>query len=78
MLALVNNAGVPADGLAIQLDDDDWDRVIDTNLTAAFRMTRRAMRPMIRARFGRVVNVAASSARAPTPARPTTPPPRPG
>ncbi len=58
VLALVNNAGVTADGLAIQLDDDAWDRVIDTNLTAAFRMTRRAIRPMIRARYGRVINVA--------------------
>jgi 3-oxoacyl-[acyl-carrier protein] reductase len=58
VLALINNAGVRADGLAIQLEDDDWDRVIGTNLTAAFRMTRRAMRPMIRARYGRIVNVA--------------------
>jgi 3-oxoacyl-[acyl-carrier protein] reductase len=58
VLALVNNAGVRADGLAIQLEDDDWSRVIDTNLTAAFRMTRRAVRPMIRARFGRIVNLA--------------------
>ncbi|MDP9293590.1 MAG: 3-oxoacyl-ACP reductase FabG [Actinomycetota bacterium] len=58
VLALVNNAGVRADGLAIQLEDDDWSRVIETNLTAAFRMTRRAMRPMIKARFGRIVNVA--------------------
>jgi 3-oxoacyl-[acyl-carrier protein] reductase len=58
VLALVNNAGVTADGLAIQLDDDAWERVIDTNLTAAFRLTRRAMRPMIKARYGRIVNVA--------------------
>jgi 3-oxoacyl-[acyl-carrier protein] reductase len=58
VLALVNNAGVAADGLAIQLDDDAWDRVIDTNLTAAFRLTRRAMRPMIKARYGRIINVA--------------------
>jgi len=58
VLALVNNAGVRADGLAIQLDDDQWSSVIDTNLTAAFRMTRRAMRGMVRARYGRVVNVA--------------------
>jgi 3-oxoacyl-[acyl-carrier protein] reductase len=49
---------VRADGLAIQLEDEDWDRVIGTNLTAAFRMTRRAMRPMIKARYGRIVNVA--------------------
>ena len=40
------------------MGDDDWNRVIDTNLTAAFRMTRRAMRPMIKARFGRIVNIA--------------------
>jgi 3-oxoacyl-[acyl-carrier protein] reductase len=58
VLALVNNAGVAADGLAIQLDDDAWDRVIGTNLTAAFRLTRRAMRPMIKARYGRIINVA--------------------
>jgi 3-oxoacyl-[acyl-carrier protein] reductase len=58
VLALVNNAGVTSDGLAIQLEDEAWDRVIGTNLTAAFRMTRRAMRPMIKARYGRIVNVA--------------------
>jgi 3-oxoacyl-[acyl-carrier protein] reductase len=58
VLALVNNAGVAADGLAIQLDDDAWDRVIGTNLTAAFRLTRRAMRPMIKARYGRIINLA--------------------
>jgi 3-oxoacyl-[acyl-carrier protein] reductase len=58
VLALVNNAGVRADGLALQLEDDMWDRVIDTNLTAAFRLTRRAMRGMVRARYGRIVNVA--------------------
>jgi len=58
VLALVNNAGITADGLAIQLEDEDWDRVIDTNLTAAFRMTRRAMRPMLKARFGRIINIA--------------------
>jgi 3-oxoacyl-[acyl-carrier protein] reductase len=58
VLALVNNAGVAADGLAIQMDDEAWDRVIGTNLTAAFRLTRRAMRPMIKARYGRIVNIA--------------------
>ena len=58
VLALVNNAGITADGLAIQLEDDQWDSVLQTNLTAAFRMTRRAMRPMIKARYGRIVNVA--------------------
>jgi 3-oxoacyl-[acyl-carrier protein] reductase len=58
VLVLVNNAGVRADGLAPQLGDEDWTRVIDTNLSAAFRTTRRALRPMLRARFGRIVNVA--------------------
>jgi 3-oxoacyl-[acyl-carrier protein] reductase len=58
VIALVNNAGVTADGLAIQLDDEAWDKVIGTNLTAAFRLTRRAMRPMIKARYGRIINVA--------------------
>jgi 3-oxoacyl-[acyl-carrier protein] reductase len=58
VLVLVNNAGVRADGLSPQIDDEDWARVIDTNLSAAFRLTRRALRPMIRARYGRVVNIA--------------------
>jgi len=58
VLVLVNNAGVRDDALAVQIDDDAWARVLDTNLTGAFRLTRRALRPMIRARFGRVVNVA--------------------
>jgi 3-oxoacyl-[acyl-carrier protein] reductase len=58
VLVLVNNAGVRADDLAVSLKDPDWDRVIDTNLTAAFRVTRRALQGMIRARFGRVINVA--------------------
>jgi 3-oxoacyl-[acyl-carrier protein] reductase len=58
VLVLVNNAGVTADGLAPMIDDDDWNRVIETNLSAAFRLTRRALRPMIRARYGRVVNIA--------------------
>ncbi len=58
VLALVNNAGVRADGLALMLADDDWDRVVDTNLSAAFRLTRRALKPMVRARFGRVINIA--------------------
>jgi 3-oxoacyl-[acyl-carrier protein] reductase len=58
VLVLVNNAGVRADGLSPQLNDEQWARVIDTNLSAAFRTTRRALRPMLKARFGRVVNVA--------------------
>ncbi len=58
VLVLVNNAGRRADGLAAQIDDEQWASVIDTNLTAAFRLTRRSLKPMLRARFGRIVNVA--------------------
>ncbi len=58
VLVLVNNAGVRSDDLAVSLADDEWARVLDTNLTAAFRATRRALRGMIRERFGRVINVA--------------------
>jgi 3-oxoacyl-[acyl-carrier protein] reductase len=58
VLVLVNNAGVRADALSPQITDDEWGSVLDTNLSAAFRLTRRALRPMLRARFGRVVNVA--------------------
>ncbi|MBA3371332.1 MAG: 3-oxoacyl-ACP reductase FabG [Thermoleophilaceae bacterium] len=58
VLVLVNNAGMRADGLSPQLEDDAWDRVLETNLSAAFRTTRRALRTMMRERFGRVVNIA--------------------
>jgi 3-oxoacyl-[acyl-carrier protein] reductase len=58
VLVLVNNAGLRADGLSPQLSDEDWQSVIDTNLSAAFWTTRRALGPMLRARFGRIVNVA--------------------
>lgn len=58
VLVLVNNAGMRADALAPQLDAEAWDAVLDTNLSAAFHTTRRALRPMLRARFGRIVNVA--------------------
>jgi 3-oxoacyl-[acyl-carrier protein] reductase len=58
VLVLVNNAGLTADGLSLRLADDDWDRVIETNLGGAFRVTRRALGAMVRARFGRIVNVA--------------------
>jgi 3-oxoacyl-[acyl-carrier protein] reductase len=57
VLVLVNNAGVTADNLSMRLSDDEWSRVIDVNLTAAFRLTRDAIGPMMRQRFGRVINV---------------------
>ena len=58
VLALVNNAGVRADNLAIQIEDEDWDTVLNTNLSAAFRLTKRSLKPMLKARYGRIVNVA--------------------
>jgi 3-oxoacyl-[acyl-carrier protein] reductase len=58
VLVLVNNAGITADNLSPALSDDDWDSVVNTNLSGAFRLTRRALRPMLRARYGRIVNVA--------------------
>ena len=58
VMVLVNNAGMRADGLAPQLKAKDWDSVLSTNLSAAFSTTRRALRPMLKARFGRIVNVA--------------------
>lgn len=58
VLVLVNNAGLRRDNLSPQIKDDDWDVVLDTNLGAAFRMTRRAIPQMLRARHGRIVNIA--------------------
>ena len=58
---LVNNAGTTADGLAVQLSDDDWDQPMRVNATGAFLCSRRALMPMIRARHGRIVNVASIS-----------------
>jgi 3-oxoacyl-[acyl-carrier protein] reductase len=58
VLVLVNNAGIVRDAFVTQLDDESWDAVLETNLSAAFRLTRRALPAMIRARFGRIVNIA--------------------
>lgn len=57
VLVLVNNAGVRIDNLSPSLTDEDWATVIDTNLTSTFRATRAALPRMMRARFGRVINV---------------------
>ncbi len=54
---LVNNAGVTGDGLLVRMGDDQWDRVIAVNLTGAFHTMRRATPKMMRARFGRIINV---------------------
>jgi 3-oxoacyl-[acyl-carrier protein] reductase len=62
VLVLVNNAGITRDDLAPSLDDDQWSAVIDTDLTAAFRLTRRALKSMMRARSGRIVNISSAVA----------------
>lgn len=54
---LVCNAGITADGLLMRMSDDQWDSVIATNLTASFKLVRRASRSMIKARYGRIVFV---------------------
>jgi 3-oxoacyl-[acyl-carrier protein] reductase len=54
---LVNNAGLTRDGLAMRMKDEDWDAVIAVNLTAGFRLARSALRGMMRARFGRIINI---------------------
>ena len=59
---LVNNAGTTEDGLVVRMSDEQWQRVIDTNLTGAFHTIRRAAPKMMRARWGRIVNVSSVSA----------------
>ncbi|MBD9401526.1 3-oxoacyl-ACP reductase FabG [Comamonas sp. CMM02] len=54
---LVNNAGITRDTLAMRMKDDDWSAVIDTNLQAVFRLSRAAIRPMMKQRFGRIISV---------------------
>ena len=54
---LVNNAGITQDQLAMRMKDEDWDAVIDTNLRAVFRLARAVLRPMMKARAGRIINI---------------------
>jgi 3-oxoacyl-[acyl-carrier protein] reductase len=54
---LVNNAGITRDMLSMRMKDDDWDAVVATNLTAVFRASRAAIRPMMKQRYGRIVNI---------------------
>jgi 3-oxoacyl-[acyl-carrier protein] reductase len=54
---LVNNAGVTRDNLAMRMKDEEWDEVIRVNLEAAFRLSRAALKPMMRAKFGRIVSI---------------------
>lgn len=55
---LVNNAGVSADMLTMRLSEEEWDRVLDTDLKGAFLTTKAALRPMLRQRWGRIINIA--------------------
>lgn len=54
---LVNNAGITRDNLAMRLKDEDWQAVIDTNLSSVFRLSRAVIRPMMKARWGRIINI---------------------
>ena len=54
---LVNNAGITRDTLAMRMKDEDWDAVLDTNLKAVFRVSRAAIRPMMKQRFGRIISI---------------------
>jgi 3-oxoacyl-[acyl-carrier protein] reductase len=54
---LVNNAGITRDQLAMRMKDEDWDAVSDTNLKAVFRMSRAVIRPMMKQRYGRIINI---------------------
>ncbi|MDR0528679.1 MAG: 3-oxoacyl-ACP reductase FabG [Zoogloeaceae bacterium] len=54
---LVNNAGITSDNLAMRMKDEDWDAVLETNLKAVFRLSRALMRPMMKARQGRIINI---------------------
>ena len=54
---LVNNAGITRDTLAMRMKDDDWDAVLDTNLNAVFRISRAAIKPMMKQRYGRIISI---------------------
>jgi 3-oxoacyl-[acyl-carrier protein] reductase len=54
---LVNNAGITRDGLFVRMSDEDWDAVLEVNLTSVFRLTRELTHPMMRRRYGRIVNI---------------------
>jgi 3-oxoacyl-[acyl-carrier protein] reductase len=64
---LVNNAGITRDALAMRMSDEDWLSVIEVNLTSTFRLCRAAIRPMMKARWGRIINVTSVVAQAGNP-----------
>jgi 3-oxoacyl-[acyl-carrier protein] reductase len=55
---LVNNAGITRDNLLMRMKDEEWASILDTNLTSVFRLSRAVLRPMMKARFGRIVSIA--------------------
>lgn len=54
---LVNNAGITSDNLLLRMEDDEWYKVIETNLNSVYRMTKACLKPMFRARYGRIISV---------------------
>ena len=55
---LVNNAGITRDNLLMRMKDEEWSSILDTNLTSVFRLSRAVLRPMMKARFGRIISIA--------------------
>ncbi|HNQ03755.1 MAG TPA: 3-oxoacyl-ACP reductase FabG [Thiobacillaceae bacterium] len=55
---LVNNAGITRDNLLMRMKDEEWDDILDTNLSSVFRLSRAVLRPMMKARFGRIISIA--------------------
>ena len=55
---LVNNAGITRDNLLMRMKDDEWNAILDTNLTSVFRLSRAVLRPMMKARYGRIIGIA--------------------
>ncbi len=56
-LIVVNNAGIARDNIALRMKDEQWDEVIETNLTGAFHLTKACLKPMVKARWGRIINM---------------------
>lgn len=55
---LVNNAGITRDNLLMRMKDEEWDEILDTNLSSVFRLSRAVLRPMMKARYGRIISIA--------------------
>ena len=77
-LILVNNAGITQDNILMRMKEEQWNQVIDTNLTALYRLSKACLRGMTKARWGRIINVTSVVDRWVTPVKAITRPPRPG